>query len=90
MMLARLAKKGKTIANVNYTNTKYLSKYRYYELFMWPGLITWLSWKRLAKDEFPRPENRAEAEELGAEELKMLLSGIDFFRAHKQLYYKRV
>jgi transposase len=50
----------------------------------------WLSQKRLEKDRFPWPENRAEAEELSGEELNMLLSGIDYFKAHKQLYYKRV
>jgi len=28
--------------------------------------------------------------ELSGEELSMLLSGIDFFKAHKPLYYKKV
>jgi transposase len=56
----------------------------------WDKTGFWLSQKRLEKDRFPWPEDRAEAEELSAEELTMLLSGIDFFKAHKQLYYQRV
>ena len=49
-----------------------------------------LSQKRLEKDRFPWPDTGEAARELGAEELSMLLSGIDFFRAHKPLYYKKV
>jgi transposase len=56
----------------------------------WDKTGFWLSQKRLEKDRFPWPENRAEAEELSAESLNMLLAGIDFFKAHKELYYKRV
>jgi transposase len=56
----------------------------------WDKTGFWLSQKRLEKDSFPWPENRLEAEELSAEELKMLLSGIDFFKAHKPVYYQRV
>jgi len=50
----------------------------------------WLSQKRLEKDKFPWPETEEEARELSAEELSMLLKGIDFFKAHKSLYYKNV
>ena len=50
----------------------------------------WLSQKRLEKDRFPWPQDPCEARELNAEELQMLLSGIDFFKAHKPLYYKKV
>ena len=35
-------------------------------------------------------ETEEEAREISAEELTMLLSGIDFFKAHKTLYYKKV
>jgi transposase len=56
----------------------------------WDKTGFWLSQKRLEKEKYPWPENRGEAEELSAEELKMLLSGIDFFKAHKQLYYRQV
>jgi transposase len=50
----------------------------------------WLSQKRLEKDRFPWPDTSEAARELDAGELSMLLSGIDFFRAHKPLYYKKV
>ena len=50
----------------------------------------WLSGKRLEKEKFPWPETTEAARELSAEELKMLLAGIDFFKAHKTLHYKKV
>jgi transposase len=50
----------------------------------------WLSQKRLEKDKFPWPQTGEEAQEISCEELTMLLSGIDFFVAHKALYYKNV
>ena len=50
----------------------------------------WLSQKRLEKDKFPWPLASEEVRELSAEELKMLLSGIDFFKAHRAVYYKKV
>ena len=50
----------------------------------------WLNQKRLEKDKFPWPETSEAAQELSVEELSMLLKGIDFFRAHKTLYYKNV
>jgi len=50
----------------------------------------WLSQKRLEKDKYPWPKSSEEVLELSGEELSMLLSGIDFFRAHKPLYYKKV
>ena len=50
----------------------------------------WLNQKRLEKDKFPWPQTTDDVRELSAEELKMLLSGIDFFRAHKTIYYKNV
>jgi len=50
----------------------------------------WLSQKRLEKDRFPWPQTSEAAQELSGEELSMLLKGIDFFKAHKTLYYKNV
>ncbi|MDR0475858.1 MAG: IS66 family insertion sequence element accessory protein TnpB [Treponema sp.] len=50
----------------------------------------WLSQKRLEKDKFPWPGTEEEARELSVEELSLLLKGIDFFAAHKRLYYKKV
>ena len=50
----------------------------------------WLIQKRLEKDKYPWPDTNEAARELGGKELSMLLSGIDFFRVHKELYYKKV
>ena len=56
----------------------------------WDKTGFWLSQKRLEKEKFPWPQDEGEARELAAEELQMLLAGIDFFKAHKELYYKKV
>ena len=50
----------------------------------------WLSQKRLEEEKYPWPGTAEAVRELSGEELKMLLAGIDFFKAHKQLYYKKV
>jgi transposase len=49
------------------------------------GFCLWM--KRLEKDKFPWPGKDDEAKEITEGELAMLLSGIDFFRAHKELKY---
>jgi len=56
----------------------------------WDKSGFWLSQKRLEKEKFPWPETMEAAQELNGEELSMLLKGIDFFKAHKTLYYKKV
>jgi transposase len=56
----------------------------------WDKTGFWLSQKRLEKEKFPWPERAAEVEELSAEQLGMLLEGIDFWKAHKPVYYRRV
>ena len=56
----------------------------------WDKSGFWLSQKRLEKEKFPWPETSEAARELSVEELRMLLAGIDFFKAHKTLYYKKV
>jgi transposase len=56
----------------------------------WDKTGFWLSQKRLEKAKFPWPENTDEVEELNREQLEMLLSGIDFWKAHKPVYYQRV
>jgi len=56
----------------------------------WDKSGFWLSQKRLEKDRYPWPLDAEEAMELSAEQLQMLLSGIDFFKAHKELLYKKV
>jgi transposase len=55
----------------------------------WDATGFWMSQKRLEKDRFPWPSTAEEAMEITGEETQMLLRGIDFFRAHKPLKYKR-
>ena len=50
----------------------------------------WLSQKRLEKEKYPWPETGEAARELSSEEWSMFLRGIDFFKAHKELHYKKV
>jgi transposase len=50
----------------------------------------WLNQKRLEKDKYPWPDTSEAVLELNTAQLTMLLQGIDFFKAHKPLYYKNV
>lgn len=52
------------------------------------GFCLWM--KRLEKDKFPWPTNVSEAKELTFNEFRMLLRGIDFFKAHQKLEYESV
>jgi transposase len=56
----------------------------------WENNGFWLSQKRLEQDKYPWPQTGEAVQELSVEELIMLLSGIDFFKAHKAIYYKKV
>ena len=56
----------------------------------WDRTGFWLCQKRLEKEKFPWPQTVESVYELSVEELKMLLTGIDFFKAHKTLYYEKV
>jgi transposase len=56
----------------------------------WDKTGFWLSGKRLEEDRYPWPRTAEGAREISGEELRMLLSGIDFFKAHKALRYRRV
>ena len=56
----------------------------------WDKTGFWLCQKRLEKEKFPWPQTSEEALQLSSEELMMLLKGIDFFKAHKELFYKKV
>ena len=52
------------------------------------GFCLWQ--KRLEKQKFPWPRTDTEAREISFEQLSMLLAGIDFFKAHKELSFSRV
>ena len=56
----------------------------------WDRSGFWLSQKRMEKEKFPWPETKEAVQELSSEEITMLLNGIDFFKAHKTLFYKKV
>ena len=56
----------------------------------WDRTGFWLCQKRLEKEKYPWPQTKEAAQELECDELKMLLAGIDFFKAHKVLNYKKV
>jgi transposase len=52
------------------------------------GFCLWQ--KRLERDTFPWPRTAEEVREITEAELRMLLSGIDFFHAHQRLSYRSV
>ena len=49
------------------------------------GFAVWM--KRLEKARFPWPMSRRDAEKLDVDQFRQLLSGIDFWSAHKELHY---
>ena len=52
------------------------------------GFCLWL--KRLEKDRFPWPKNKDDVQQILSDQLSQLLSGIDFWNAHKSLEYTSV
>ena len=52
------------------------------------GFCMWQ--KCLETDKFPWPGEEGEARNINAEELGMILEGIDFFKAHKKLFFSSV
>jgi transposase len=52
------------------------------------GFCLWL--KRLEMDKFPWPQNSEEALEITEDKLRLLLSGIDFWKAHKELNFSEI
>ena len=46
--------------------------------------------KRLERDRFPWPRNQEAAREISVDQLRMLLDGVDFWRAHRKLAYTTV
>ena len=52
------------------------------------GFCLWQ--KRLEKARFPWPKNSDEVYEVTRDQLEMLMAGINFFKAHKELHFKRV
>jgi transposase len=51
------------------------------------GFCLWM--KRLETEHFPWPKTRSDPMELTFEKFKMMLSGVDFFNAHKEVKYSK-
>ena len=52
------------------------------------GFCLWL--KKLEKERFKWPETEKQVEEIRRDELRWLLSGLDYTKAHKKLTFSRV
>lgn len=52
------------------------------------GFCMWQ--KKLEKDKFPWPMTEEDAEEIDQDQLKLLLNGIDFWSAHKEIKFKEM
>lgn len=52
------------------------------------GFCLWQ--KRLERDRFPWPRDGDEARRISAEQMRMILAGIDFFKAHKKIFFSAV
>jgi transposase len=63
---------------------------RLLKVLYWDRNGFWLLQKRLEQDRFPWPMNQTEVQEIDIGKLKQLLSGIDFWKAHKELKYSSV
>jgi transposase len=56
----------------------------------WDGTGFWLVQKRLEKHKFPWPKSEESARQITGDQVKMLLSGINFWEAHERLSYDQV
>ncbi len=52
------------------------------------GFAMWQ--KKLEQDKFPWPTTEEAATEISNEQLNLLLSGIDFWNAHKEIFFKEM
>ena len=60
------------------------------KVLFWDKTGFWLAQKHLEKSTWPWPRTSEAAREISENELTMLLSGIDFWHAHKELKYEKV
>jgi transposase len=63
---------------------------RLLKLLYWDNTGFALWYKRLERYKFPWPDDEDEVKKITAEQIRWLLSGIDFFAAHKKLYFSVV
>ena len=66
------------------------SRQKLLKLIYWDrnGFCLWQ--KKLQRQTFAWPKDEVAAREIDFEQLKMLLDGIDFFRAQRKVHYSRV
>lgn len=88
--LSQMVEQEMDMASMNgdlflFSNGKRLLKILYWDR---NGFCLWQ--KRLEADRFPWPGETSEVRELTLAELRWLLDGIDFFRAHRELKYSSV
>ena len=57
------------------------------KVIFWDRTGFWLAQKRLERSTWPWPANEESAREIKPEQLEMLLSGIDFWRAHEEIRF---
>lgn len=60
------------------------------KLLYWDNSGFALWYKRLEKAKFPWPQKAEDVKQITSEQIVWLLSGIDFFKAHKKLQFSRV
>ena len=53
----------------------------------WDKTGFWLAQKRLEKEKWPWPLSSEAVRNINGQQLELLLSGIDFWKAHKELEY---
>lgn len=67
------------------SKTRHLLKILYWDK---TGFALW--YKRLEQDKFPWPMDRKDVQNISTEQIKWLLSGINFFKIHKKLHFSTV
>ena len=60
------------------------------KMIYWDKNGFWMLTKRLEKDRFPWPNTQKEATLITPDQCRQLLDGIDFWKAHKPLFYSKV
>ena len=60
------------------------------KVLYWEKIGFCLWFKRLEVDKFPWPQNTEDALEIDASKLRLLLAGIDFWKAHKELKFSEI
>jgi transposase len=60
------------------------------KVLWWDKTGFWLAQKKLEEEKWPWPDSEDAAREITTEQTQLLLTGIDFWCAHKELYYSDI